>query len=220
MFNRSNEVLLKPYGRRRSRWRIPQWLLLLLIGIAGGAAGVIVIQERYLPPRLSASASAELRIAFEQADAVRRRLSDDLAEMTTKLGDAAASRAAVQQLQGDLAFAVGALPPDPRGGSVEVRAGQFTAKAGSLAYEVALTRERAVGKPLPATLQLMVAGEAADGVPKTLALPPISLMLGSHEVVRGTVALPAGFKARQTTIQILHRPAKGPLLGTRTLLVR
>ncbi|HEY1392275.1 MAG TPA: hypothetical protein VFV25_02805, partial [Methylibium sp.] len=151
--------------------------MLLLIGIAIGAGGVIVVQERYLPPRLSADASAKLSSAFVQADAQRLRLKTELSETTKRLDTAladrksladelAASRAAAERLGKDVASVVASLPPDPRGGgrgSVEVRAGQFTAKGGMLAYDVVLTRERATGKPITGVMQLAVSGEAARG---------------------------------------------------------
>ena len=43
--------------------------MLLIGGVALSAAGVVIVQERYLPPRLSADASASLRSGFEHADA-------------------------------------------------------------------------------------------------------------------------------------------------------
>ncbi|HJV70446.1 MAG TPA: hypothetical protein VJ693_14915, partial [Ideonella sp.] len=73
MFGRSKPVVFDPYGRRRSRWRMPRWLVLLLVGIVIGGGGVLFVQQRYLPPRLSAEASAALRSSFEQADAERLR---------------------------------------------------------------------------------------------------------------------------------------------------
>ncbi|HEY9239847.1 MAG TPA: hypothetical protein VIP10_13480, partial [Burkholderiaceae bacterium] len=73
-------VTFDPYGRRRSRWRMPRWLMLLILGFAGGAAALYFVQERYLPPRLSASASTELRSAYETAEAARVRLSGELAQ--------------------------------------------------------------------------------------------------------------------------------------------
>ena len=46
MFAQSRPVPFHPYGRKRARWHVPRWLLLLLVGIATGAAGVVVVQER------------------------------------------------------------------------------------------------------------------------------------------------------------------------------
>ena len=133
MFGNSKPIVIKPYGRRRSGWRVPRWLVLLLGGIVVGAAGVVVVQERYLPPRLSADASERLNRALEESQAERLKLVDELGK-TTKQLDAelagnrsladglAASHASAERLRDDLASAVASLPPDPRGGAVEVRA--------------------------------------------------------------------------------------------------
>lgn len=218
------------YGGRRSRWRLPRWLWLLLTGIGLGAGAVVVVQERVLPPRLSAAASTELRSDFARAEAERLRLMTELgrtgqqlqAALTEKktLADAlGASRATVERLQDDLAAVIAALPPDPRGGAVEVRAAGFSVSGGQLSYDIVLTRERAGGKPIPGVLQLLVAGESERGVPATVALKTVALSIGSQSVVRGSLPLPEGFKPRETTVQVLDRPA-GQLLGMRVLRVK
>jgi len=217
-------------GSRRPRRRVPGWLWLLVGGLLAGAAGVIAVQERYLPPRLSAGESAALRQSYEQADGDRLRLKAELVQSQQRLQAAladkgtlgeelASSRAEAERLREDLASVVQALPPDPRGGSVEVRAGQFNARGGELDYQVVLWREGSPRKPLTGVMQFNVAGESAGGTPTTLALKPIALNLGSHEVMRGSLPLPDGFKPRQTTVQVLDRTA-GKLLGMRVLLVR
>jgi hypothetical protein len=205
--------------------------VLLLAGAAIGAGGVIAVQERYLPPRLSASASAELRSAYGQADLDRQRLKAELDETKKQLeisrtekgglADAlAASRATADRLRDDLSSVVAGLPPDPRGGSVEVRAGQFTAKGAVLNYSVVLMRESRNGnKPLPGILQLVVAGESGRGTQSTVAVAPITLSGGSQEVVRGSLPMPEGFRPRQTTVQVLDRVAGRPL-GMRVILVK
>jgi hypothetical protein len=230
VFGRSRQVTFGSYGSRRSRWALPRWLVLLLGGTVIGAGGVITVQERYLAPRLSASASAELRSAFDQADLDRQRLKAELGETHKQLeitrsekvglADAlAASRASADGLRDDLGAVVAGLPPDPRGGSVEVRAGQVTAKGAVLNYSVVLMRESRNGKPLPGVMQLVVAGESERGTQSSVALAPISLSIGSHEVVRGSMPLPEGFRPRQTTVQVLDRVAGKPL-GMRVLLVK
>jgi hypothetical protein len=230
MFGRFKPVPFEPYGRRRSRFRLPRWLVLLLLGIASGALGVVVLQERYLPPRLSADASARLRAAFEQADADRSRLQGQLADTTRKLDAALADKAALgkeleagrattERLRKDLGAAVAALPPDPRGGSVEVRAGQFSARGGVLSYDVVLTRERSGGRVINAVMQFVVSGDAGRGSESTATLEAVPLSIGAHEVARGSVALPAGFNPRQATIRILDRVG-GNQLGMRVMLVK
>lgn len=225
MFGSSKPVYLD-YGRRRGGLRVPRWLVLLLLGVALGVAGVLYVQQTHLPPRLSAQETASLRSAYDQADAERKQLRASLDETTRRLESTVAEktqltqaleaqRTQVRSLGEDVAALVRALPPDPRGGSVEVRAGQFLAKAGGLGYELVLTRGREGGKPMPAVLQLVLAGDGSANVTPA----PIPVSLGAHEVVRGNVVLPNGFRPRQATIQVLDRPA-GRQLGMRVLLVQ
>ncbi len=217
-------------GSRRARRRVPLWLWLLCGGVLAGGVGVIAVQERVLPPRLSAAASTSLSQSYQQADGDRLRLKTELAQVQQRLqaalaeakasGDElAGSRAAVEGLRKDLAAVVQALPADPRGGSVEVRAGQFNSRGGALDYQVVLWREGSPRKPLAAVLQFVVSGESAGAAPTTLALTPIALRLGEFEVLSGSLPLPDGFKPRQTTVQVLDRAAGKPL-GMRVLRVR
>ena len=169
MFGRRQPVLFNSYGSRRRRRLVPRWLVLMLLGLAIGAAGVIFVQERYLPPRLSAGASSELRESFERADAERARLQRELAETTKRLDAALAERKAMaaelgtsnetaKRLREDVSSLVASLPPDPRNGAVAIRAARFAVEGGALAYDVVLSRERANGKPVGGVMQLIVAG--------------------------------------------------------------
>jgi hypothetical protein len=227
MLGQFKPVTYEPYGRRRSG--VPRWLVLLLFGIALGAAGVVVIQELYLPARLTADASSRLRTAFERAEAERKRLEAELGDATKRLetalaenksaeGEVAAARAIAQRLRDDLTAVIAALPPDPRAGSIEIRAARFSVNKGALAYEVVLTRERPGTKTFPALMQLLVTGQNARGAEATVSLTPVQLTLGSHEVPRGSLQLPDGFKPRQTTIQMLDR-VNGKQLGMRVFIV-
>ncbi|HEV8690976.1 MAG TPA: hypothetical protein VGQ91_11815 [Ideonella sp.] len=230
MFGNNKPVVFDPYGRRRSGWRVPNWLLLLVIGLLAGAAGVIYVQERYLPPRLSPDESAALRQAFDSADTQRQSLQKELADTRKQLDAAladkkslgselATSRATTDRQREDLAAVVASLPPDPRGGGVEVRAGRFTASGSKLDYDIVLTRARAGAKPMAGVLQLVVAGESSRGGPNTVSPKPQAVSIGTHEIVRGSVTLPEGFKPQQTTVQVLDREA-GKSLGMRVLLVK
>ena len=224
-----NKPVVLSYGRPRSRWSLPPWLVLLIVGAAAGAAGVVYVQEKHLPPRLSAAASTELRSAYEQADAERRQLKADLDATIRKLqsaqaegkklgDDLAAGRSGTEKLRQDLDFAVDALPPDPRGGTVEVRAGRLQRKGAGLAYEVALTRG-AGAKPMNAVLQIAVSGAGASGAETRIVAKPVTLSLGAYEIARGTLPLPDGFRASQATITVLDRP-DGRQLGMRVLYVK
>jgi hypothetical protein len=230
MFGRSKPVVFEPYGRRRSRWSLPRWLVLLLVGTAAGAGGVVFVQERYMAPRLSAAESARLRNAFEQADNERQRLSGELGDTAKKLDAAigdkkrladelSATRENTEHLRQVVSSVVASLPPDPRGGAVEVRAARFTVEGGALAYDVVLTRDRPGGKPLTGVMQLQLTGTSARGADTTTALKPVAISVGAYESVRGSLPLPDGFKPRQTTINVLDR-ADGKLLGKRVMYVK
>jgi hypothetical protein len=227
MLGQFKPVTYEPYGRRRSG--VPRWLVLLLFGILLGAAGVVVIQELYLPARLTAEASSRLRTAFERAEAERKRLEAELGDATKRLetaqaenksaeGELTAARAIAQRLSDDLTAVIATLPPDPRAGSIEIRAARFSVNKGALTYDVVLTRERPGTKTVPALMQLLVTGQNARGAEATVSLTPVQLTLGSHEVPRGSLQLPDGFKPRQTTIQMLDR-VNGKQLGMRVFIV-
>lgn len=229
MFGSSKPVVID-YRQRRSRWRLPRWLVLLTAGIALGAGGVLFVQERYLPPRLSPAESVQLRSAFERADGERgqlqaqlndtaQRLQTALADKQRQDAELAAPRAAAQQLRDELGAVIAALPPDPRGGAVAVRAGRFSVQGSALTYDLVLTREHDATKPLAATAQLSVLGANARGADSTVNLKPVELTIGGQEVVRGKQALPEGFRPRQVTIQLVER-AGGKPLGMRVLLVQ
>jgi hypothetical protein len=230
MFGSSKPVVLS-YGSRRQRgWRVPRWLVLLLLGIAIGAGGLWLLQAEYLPPRLSAEASSELRSAYEQADTERKSLKAQLASTTQQLDAAkattqrqseelAAPRAAAQKLRDDMTALIAALPADPRGGAVEVRTARFVTQGNALAYDVVLTRERDAAKPLSGVMQFSVLGLTARGVETTVASKPVDVSVGAHALVRGSLPLPDGVRARQVTVQVLDAPG-GKTLGMRIMLVK
>jgi len=229
MFGRSRPITFDPYARRRGR-RVPRWLVLLVSGIAIGAAAIVVAQERWLPPRLSADASARLQASYRQADAERGRLAGEL-EATAKRLDAAlaerdalarelaTARATTAELRADVDALVDALPPDPRGGPVAVRAARFTQQGKGLAYDVVLSRERSGGRPLGGVMQLLVDGGPPRGPERRVVLDPVPVSVGRYDSVRGIATLPDGFRPRQTTVQVLDRIG-GKLLGMRILTLK
>lgn len=211
MFGRSKPVVFDPYRRQRSRRGIPPWLLLLLTGLVGGAAGVIYLQERHLPPRLSTAESAALRSSFDEADAERQRLAAELATLRARLqgteaertrlaSELATSQGATQALQSDLAALVATLPPDPRQQAVAVRAGRFSAREGGLDYSVVFSRGSTRGRPFQGVVQISVAGDSAK-----VDVPVQALTLRAHEVVHGHIALPQGFRPQEATVRVLDR---------------
>lgn len=230
MFGKSAPVVIDTYSSRRGRRKFPRWLLVLVFGLAAGAAGVIYVQERHLPPRLTIDASARLRDAFADADWQRQRLAAELAETSKNLDAALADRKALTDeletlrrtadgLRGQIGLLVDALPPDPRGGEIEVRAARFSADGGALAYDVVLTREKAGGKPLSGVMQLTVAGNTSGGSESSITLPPVAVSVGRFQSLNGSLPLPAGFTPRQSTIHVRDR-VDGKLLGMRVMYVR
>jgi len=229
MFGSRKAIVFDPYRGRRRR-AVPTWLLLLVLGIALGIAAVVTVQHKLLPPRLTAADSQALRESFKTADAERERLlheRDSLRQQLDKANTEAqkrdtalsAAQSAAERARADLAALLATLPRDPRAAlnAVEVRAGRFTARRGSLDYEVVLTRRKAA-KPLAGVLQLVVAGASAGGKPMTLTMEPVVLSVDGHEIVSGSMRLPDDFTPRQTTVQVLDRPA-GRSLGMRVLNV-
>lgn len=209
---------------------MPRWLVLLLVGIAVGVGGVVFVQERYMPPRLSATESATLQASFEKADSDRQRLTRELADtskrLDTALSDtkrltaaAATSRETTDRLRELASSLVASLPPDPRGGAIEVRAARFSIDGGALAYDVVLTRERAGSKPFTGVMQLAVIGSSAKGPETSAALKPVPISVGPYENLRGSLPLPEGFKPQQASISVLDR-IDGKVLGRRVMYVK
>lgn len=228
MFGTFKPIPFEPYGRRRSSRAMPRWLMLLLFGIGLGAGGLLLVQERYLPPRLSAEASAQLRGSFERADAERQRLQAELAATSDRLhgmldenrrlaSEVGARNETAQRLRQDIESLVASLPPDPRSSPVAVRAARFEVQGNALAYNVVLSRERVGGSPFGGVMQFVVAG-ASGRADDTVKLAPVPISVGLYDTVRGSLPLPPGFKPRQTTIQVLDKVG-GKLVGLRVINV-
>lgn len=227
---RYKPVAFEPSGYRRPRRGPPRWLMLLLAGIVLGIAGVLFVQARYLPPRLSAAESERLSTELEQAVNERAALRAELDTATGQLRDALARKTALDEelnasrktiagLRQDITSIVAALPPDPRGGTVEVRAGRLSVDSGQLVYELTLTRDRNVDRTLNGVMQLVVAGRSPGASERSVDLTPVPIAVGQYQSLRGTLPLPSDFKPKQATILLLDRP-DGRQLGMRVLLVQ
>ena len=222
-------VAFNPYGRqRRPAWRVPRWLVFLVMGAAIGVGGLIAVQEKWLPPRMSASESQALRAQLAQAQQERERANADLAAATQKMNSAlaerqtiadelAADRERTKNARADQEFLIASLPPDPRGGLVEVRAARLTKQRGALGYEVLLMRGKGANQPVAGVMQFVVSG-LVGGVERHITLEPVKVSVNSAQSLRGSVPLPDTFNPRQTTIQVLDRVG-GKLLGMRVMYV-
>lgn len=231
MFGRSKPVVFEPHGYRRGRsWKIPRWLLILLLGIALGVGGVLYVQEEYGPPRLTAAESQQLQATLEQTESERQRLQEELGSTTRKLEAAVAegeslsaqlaeSRASVESLKQDIDLFVQALPPDPRGGPTEIRAARFSMNGGKLDYHVVVTRERPTAKPYQGVMQFVVAGARPGGAETHVTLDPIEVTLPTYVHLRGSLPLPDGITPRETTVRIMDSVG-GATRAMRVLYVR
>ena len=197
--------------------------------MAIGAGGVILVQERYLPPRLSAEQSSKLQTLLESTERERARLAGELAASAGRIEAAAVAQQAAseelaslrrkaEQHRSDIASLLEALPPDPRGGTIEVRAASFEAGGGKLDYHVVLSRAKTGGKPFSGVMQFVVAG-SRSGADQSITLKPIDVSFSDYDSLRGSLPLPEGFDPRQTTVRILDR-AGGQQLGMRVLYVK
>jgi hypothetical protein len=229
MFGRNRPITFDPYGRRRGRrGLLPRWAWLLLIGLAAGAGGVLFVQQRVLPPRLSAAESIRLQQAFDSAHTERQRLTRELATAQQALQRAESARETAQQAltagreqaerwDADLGFVVEALPADPRGGQIGVRAAQFDVERGLLRYSAALSREGREAA-LPVVMQIVVSGQTPQGDERSVPLQPVRLSLARQAVVRGQLPLPEGFRPRLATLKLLAASG-GAQLGMRVLRI-
>ena len=182
------------------------------------------MQQRVLPPRLSvedpngcrtststptstASARSELaslKARFETATAEGRKREEELA----------AARQALEP-RADTAVLVAALPPDPRGGDVEVRAARFQASGSTLEYDLVLTRRGGPGAAARrAAARFTVAGSPPAGA-RPRWRSPVALSVGAQRCCAAR-SLPEDFRPRQTTV-VGDRPRQRAL-GMRVLV--
>ena len=228
MFGRSRPVVFDPYPSRRSRGRPPAWLVTAVLGIALGAGGVLYVQERYLPQRLSPEQSAKLQAMLAKTETERSRLAEELAQATTRLeagakasksaaDELAAARKTAAQQRADIAALLEALPPDPRGGTIAVRAARFEKDGGDLVYQVVLSREKSA-QPFKGVMQFIVSGSRA-GSSANVTLDAGAVTFSDYDSLAGRLALPAGFDPSRATVNVLDAPG-GKLMGMRVLYVK
>jgi hypothetical protein len=229
MLGNFKPVAFEPYGRKQAPWRLPPWLVMLVLGALLGAGGVILAQERFMPARLSSSESTALREQVARTEQELDRAKAELAASVQQRDAAVAEgKAAVEELaadrertknaRADQDFLIASLPPDPRAGVVEVRAARMSKQRGVLNYEVLLTRGKAAnGQPLAGVMQFVVAGQAGNSE-RHITLEPIKINVGNMLSLRGSVPLPETFNPKQTTINVLDRVG-GKQLGMRVIFV-
>jgi len=231
LFRRDRPVYFEPHGYRRKRgWSVPRWLLILLVGVVLGAAGLLYLQ-RLGPQRLTPHESRLLQARAEELERENRRLQATLDATSRNLqaarteaeklaAEAGAARQTARRLESELALIERVLPPDPRGGTVGVRAARFGAEPGRLNFQVLLTRASSSSAPSKAVIEIVVLGQRGSGREESITLDPVAVAFeGTLIVAQGSPPLPEAFAARQATIRVFDRPG-GTLLGMRVFNLR
>ncbi|HMN81110.1 MAG TPA: hypothetical protein PKA20_14415 [Burkholderiaceae bacterium] len=231
MFGRSRRPTVfkpVPYMRPRSRWRVPRWLMILVTGIALGVGGLMYLQARHLPKGMSPDEAQRVLGELDAATKERDRLKTDLQKTTEQLqaeqgegtrvkDDLGNARRTIDRLQKDLAQFVQALPPDPRGSAIAIRAASFSTTVGQIGYHIVFTRARKSDDSFKGVMQLVVTGQRG-GREETVPLSPVPMTVEAYQHMSGTQPLPEGFAPREVTIRVLRGPG-GEMLSMRVFKV-
>jgi hypothetical protein len=225
MFGSSKNSSFKPvpFGQTRRRKGIPRWVWILLSGIALGVGGLYYVEQRVLPPRLSLPESLNLRTNLDQATKSRDDMAQQLAQATAQMKTAQEERRVavekmqqalnnVEPLKKDLDLLLKAVPPDPRGNAIAIRAGVFSVAAGKLNYHVLFTRDRASDPAFTGTAQITVAGNKG-GRDTSVALPSQPISVGGYQHYSGSLPLPDGMAPREVAVKLLK--ADGAMVSMR-----
>ena len=215
MFGRSQRSF-KPsvYNPGKRTRRMPRWLVLLCFGVFLGAGGVLFLQANYGPQRLTVEESETLHSDLNRANTDRQQLQGALAEAERQRDAAvanreqaqaslAAYRKSMETIDRDMALFQAAIPPDPRGGPIGVRAADWDRQANSLGYKILIMNDNTNAPTFKGTVQLVVQGRYNNGRTNTLTSEPVPFSLDRYVQVAGNYETPAGFTARQVTIRVL-----------------
>jgi len=193
---------------------MPRWLVLLMVGIALGAGGVLFLQTNYGPQRLTVEQSEQLHSELSASNMERQRLQTQLEEATqqrdaNKAGheklttDLAESRAKIETLNKELVLFQDAMPPDPRGGNIGIRSASFKRAPGLLDYQVLVMREDHTGAPFKGTLTFAIEGSYPNGRAATVTPEGPALTVDRYDYALGQLKLPDGFTARVVVLRVL-----------------
>jgi len=193
---------------------MPRWLVLLMVGIALGAGGVLFLQTNYGPQRLTVEQSEQLHSELSASNMERQRLQPQLEEATqqrdaNKAGheklttDLAESRAKIETLNKELVLFQDAMPPDPRGGNLGIRSASFKRAPGLLDYQVLVMREDRTGAPFKGTLTFAIEGSYPNGRAATVTPEGPALTVDRYDYALGQLKLPDGFTARVVVLRVL-----------------
>lgn len=221
MFGRSQRATFKPsvYQPGQRTRRMPRWLVLLLVGIALGAGGVLFLQTNYGPQRLTVEQSEQLHSELSASNMERQRLQTQLEEATqqrdaNKAGhekltsDLTEARAKIETLNKELVLFQDAMPPDPRGGNLGIRSAGFKRAPGLLDYQVLVMREDRTGAPFKGTLTFAIEGSYPNGRAATVTPEGPALTVDRYDYALGQLKLPDGFTAKVVVLRVLDANQK------------
>lgn len=217
-----------PYETSRRSRRLPSWLILLLIGILIGSAGLLLLQHSYGPKLLSIAESQKLLTELNglnqdkqrlqnEADDIKRTLESERAENTAVRSaiesDLKSTQEQLAPLKAQLGLLVQTLPYDSRHGPLGISSASFTqSKAGEkLAYTVLLMQDKADRPAFSGFLELAVEGTFVNGRNETIALPAVPVKFGHYLPVSGQGDLPEGFLARRVNVKVMDATGKKPV---------
>ncbi|MFF7060494.1 DUF6776 family protein [Achromobacter spanius] len=216
MFGRSQRAVFKPsvYQPGQRTRRLPRWLVLLLVGIALGAGGVLFLQTNYGPQRLTVEQSESLHSELSASNLERQRLQTQLEEatqqrdanksghekLTTELADA---RTKIDTLNKELVLFQDAMPPDPRGGNLGIRSATFKRGTGQLGYQVLVMRDEPSGAPFQGTLTFAIEGNYPNGRAATITPEGPALNVDRYDYALGDLTLPDGFNPRVVVLRVM-----------------
>ena len=216
-FSKSNTFKPVPFGQTRRRGAVPRWLIWSASGLVVGAAGLYYAQEKLLSPRLSALESMSIRSQADAATKARDVAKLQLGEASSKMKSAQERESnavekmnlalvGVDPLMKDIDLFIKALPPDPRGNPIGIRAGNFSVSGGQLNYHVLFVRDAKVDSRFGGTMQMTAAG-SRGGRDVSIDLNTQPIALDQYKHVVGTLALPAGFTPREISIKLTKSPS-------------
>lgn len=220
MFGRSQRVF-KPsvYQPGQRTRRLPRWLVLLLVGIALGAGGVLFLQTNYGPQRLTVEQSEQLHSELSTANLERQRLQSQLEEATQQrdanksgheklTADLSDARGKIDTLNKELVLFQDAMPADPRGGNLGIRSATFKRAPGLLDYQVLVMREDRQGTPFKGTLTFSIDGTYPNGRAATVTPEGPALNVDRYDYSLGQLKLPDGFTAKVVVLRVLDGAQK------------
>jgi hypothetical protein len=221
MFGRSQRAVFKPsvYQPGQRTRRMPRWLVLLLVGIALGAGGVLFLQTNYGPQRLTVEQSEQLHTELSASNLERQRLQSQLEEATqqrdaNKSGheklttDLAEARSKIETLNKELVLFQDAMPPDPRGGNLGIRSATFKRAPGLLDFQVLVMREDRQGAPFKGTLTFSIEGTYPNGRAATVTPEGPTLDVDRYDYAIGQLKLPDGFTPKVVVLRVMDGAQK------------